>query len=78
MTSVLRKPSLKYLYVQLPHQPVPSIPRGGANTSDHVDILGSSGLNDIIVKVATGVGDEVEDRFVSNIREYASRIRWDE
>ena len=38
--------------VELPHLPVPTIPRGGANTSDHVDILGSTALNEIIVKVA--------------------------
>lgn len=56
---------------------MPSIPRGGANTSDHVDILGSTGLNELILKVATGVGNEVEDRFVSRIREYAKRVQWD-
>lgn len=53
------------------------MPRGGANTSDHVDILGSMGLNEIILKVATGVGDEIQDSFVSNIREYAKRMQWD-
>jgi phospholipid:diacylglycerol acyltransferase len=53
------------------------MPRGGANTSDHVDILGSTGLSEILLKVATGVGDEIEDRFVSNIREYAKKIKWD-
>lgn len=63
--------------VELPHQPVASIPRGGANTSDHVDVLGSTGLNEIILKVATGVGHEVQDNFVSNIREYAKKIQWD-
>jgi len=63
--------------LQLPHRPIASIPRGGANTSDHVDILGSTGLNEIILKVATGAGDEVEENFVSNIREYAQKIRWD-
>lgn len=63
--------------VELPHRPVPSIPRGGANTSDHVDILGSTGLNEIILKVATGVGDEIQDTYVSNIREYAKRVTWD-
>ncbi|KAF4567493.1 hypothetical protein EYR36_011115 [Pleurotus pulmonarius] len=63
--------------VELPHQPVASIPRGGANTSDHVDVLGSTGLNEIILKVATGVGHEVKDNFVSNIREYAKKIQWD-
>ena len=63
--------------MKLPHQPLASIPRGGANTSDHVDILGSTGLNDIILQVATGVGDEIQDSFVSNIREYVSHIHWD-
>ncbi|KAG6837831.1 hypothetical protein H0H93_016199 [Arthromyces matolae] len=62
---------------QLPHRPVLSIPRGGANTSDHVDILGSTGLNEIILKVATGVGYEIEENYVSNIRDYAKRIEWD-
>lgn len=63
--------------VELPHQPAPNIPRGGANTSDHVDILGSTGLNELILKVVTGAGHEVEDRFVSRIREFAQRVRWD-
>lgn len=62
---------------QLPHNPIPSIPRGGANTSDHVDILGSTSLNEIILKVATGVGHEIQDNYVSNIREYSRRIEWD-
>lgn len=68
---------IKVTTVELPHLPVPSIPRGGANTSDHVDILGSTGLNEIILKVATGVGHEVEENFVSNIREYAQHMQWD-
>lgn len=34
-------------------------------------------LNEIILKVATGVGDEIQDSFVSNIREYAKRMQWD-
>lgn len=62
---------------QLPHQPIASIPRGGANTSDHVDILGSTGLNEILLKVVTGVGHEIEDNYVSDIREYSRRIEWD-
>ncbi|KAG5335753.1 hypothetical protein C0989_000465 [Termitomyces sp. Mn162] len=63
--------------LQLPHRPIASIPRGGANTSDHVDILGSTGLNEIILKVATGVGHEITENYVSNIREYAKKIEWD-
>ncbi|KAF7321540.1 Phospholipid:diacylglycerol acyltransferase [Mycena kentingensis (nom. inval.)] len=63
--------------VELPHRPVPSIPRGGGTTGDHVDILGSTGLNELIVKVATGVGHEITDSYVSNIREYVRKMRWD-
>jgi phospholipid:diacylglycerol acyltransferase len=53
------------------------MPRGGANTSDHVDILGSTGLNDLILKVATGVGEEIEENIVSDIRSYAEKMQWD-
>ncbi|KAJ2931223.1 hypothetical protein H1R20_g5805, partial [Candolleomyces eurysporus] len=38
---------------------------------------GSTGLNEIILKVATGAGDEVQESFVSNIRDYAKKVRWD-
>ncbi|KAI0053270.1 phospholipid/diacylglycerol acyltransferase, partial [Auriscalpium vulgare] len=69
---------IRVVTVELPHQPVSTIPRGGANTSDHVDILGSTMLNEIIVKVATGAGAEVQDRYVSRIREYSQKIRWDD
>ncbi|KAI0358723.1 LACT-domain-containing protein [Trametes cingulata] len=68
---------IEVVTVELPHNPVATIPRGGGTTSDHVDILGSLALNEIILKVATGAGDEVQDSFVSNIREYAKRIKWD-
>ncbi|KAG2015791.1 phospholipid:diacylglycerol acyltransferase [Coprinopsis cinerea AmutBmut pab1-1] len=68
---------IKIKTVEFEHRPVASIPRGGASTGDHVDILGSTGLNELILKVATGAGEEVEEHFVSNIREYARRIQWD-
>ncbi|KAF8222646.1 phospholipid/diacylglycerol acyltransferase [Tricholoma matsutake] len=68
---------IKITTIELSHRPVPSIPRGGANTSDHVDILGSTRLNEIILKIATGVGHEVKENYVSNIREYSQRIQWD-
>lgn len=34
-------------------------------------------MNEIILSVATGVGHEINDSYVSNIREYASRVQWD-
>lgn len=63
--------------VELPHRPNPAIPRGGANTSDHIDILGSTGLNEIILQVATGAGNEIKDSLVSNVQEYAKKVLWD-
>ena len=54
----------------LRHPPSPlrsSIPRGGASTNDHIDILGSMSLNEIILKVATGVRDEIQDSLDSNM-----------
>jgi phospholipid:diacylglycerol acyltransferase len=63
--------------IELPHLPIASLVRGGANTSDHVDILGSTRLNEIILQVAAGVGDEIAENFVSDIKKYAKKIRWD-
>ncbi|KAH9177808.1 phospholipid:diacylglycerol acyltransferase [Lactarius sanguifluus] len=68
---------IKITTVELPHRPEITLPRGGANTSDHVDVLGSQALNEIILKVATGAGGEIRDNYVSRIREYAKKIRWD-
>ncbi|EMD33061.1 hypothetical protein CERSUDRAFT_87404, partial [Gelatoporia subvermispora B] len=68
---------MKVVTVELPHKPVLTIPRGGGMSSDHVDILGSTALNEIILKVAAGAGDEIQDSFVSDIREYARRVQWD-
>ncbi|KAH9940368.1 phospholipid:diacylglycerol acyltransferase [Epithele typhae] len=63
--------------VELPHNPVSTVPRGGGLSGEHVDVLGNTALNEIILKVATGAADDVQDHFVSNIREYAKRVRWD-
>lgn len=42
---------------------------------DHVDILGRSSLNDLILRVAGGKGDQVEENYVSNIREYSEKVK---
>ena len=48
---------------------------GGPNTGDHVDILGRSSLNDLILRVAGGKGEQVEENYVSKIREYAEKVQ---
>ncbi|KAF8331369.1 phospholipid/diacylglycerol acyltransferase [Cantharellus anzutake] len=63
--------------IELSHRPEDFDLRGGATTGDHIDILGSRGLNEILLKVAAGYGNEIEDSFVSDIRRYAERIQWD-
>jgi phospholipid:diacylglycerol acyltransferase len=40
-----------------------------------VDILGRSSLNDLILRVAGGKGDLIEETIHSNIREYADKIQ---
>lgn len=60
---------------EMPHEPDRFSPRGGPNTGDHVDILGRASLNELVLRVAGGMGDLIEERFVSRIREYTDRVR---
>ncbi|KAH8592368.1 Lecithin:cholesterol acyltransferase-domain-containing protein [Bisporella sp. PMI_857] len=60
---------------EMPHEPDRFSPRGGPNTGDHVDILGRQSLNDMILRVAAGHGDEIGESVVSNIYKYADRVK---
>ncbi|CAO1623472.1 unnamed protein product [Jaminaea pallidilutea] len=62
---------------ELLHQPEAMDLRGGQTTGDHVDILGAWRVNDIVLRVAAGRGQEVEEQVVSDIRKYANKIDWD-
>ncbi|KAA8646099.1 hypothetical protein EYZ11_003740 [Aspergillus tanneri] len=66
---------VKIKVYEMPHEPDRFSPRGGPNTGDHVDILGRSSLNELILRIASGHGDEIEDTFVSKIKEYADRVK---
>ncbi|GAA5934883.1 hypothetical protein JCM1841_002853 [Sporobolomyces salmonicolor] len=68
---------VKVVTHEILHAPLAFDPRGGPTTADHVDILGSSELNDAILEIVSGHGDNVHEKFHSNIREYAKKIRWD-
>ncbi|KAF2972049.1 hypothetical protein GQX73_g1546 [Xylaria multiplex] len=65
----------KITVVEMPHEPDRFNPRGGPNTADHVDILGRQALNELLLKVAAGRGNEIEDSIISNIREYADNVK---
>src|SRR4051812_43456035 len=60
---------------EMPHEPDRFSPRGGPNTGDHVDILGRQSLNDLILRVAAGRGEGIEENVVSNIGTYAERVK---
>ena len=55
--------------VELSHQPQPIYidPRGGVASSDHVDIMGSYAVIELVLKVASGFDDEVQDSIISGI-----------
>lgn len=53
--------------VEIKHEPDRFDIRGGAKTAEHVDILGSAELNELILKVAGGLGETIESRYISNL-----------
>lgn len=57
------------------HEPDRFSPRGGPNTAEHVDILGRQNLNEFLLRVAAGRGADIRENVVSNIREYADRVK---
>ncbi|EON63912.1 phospholipid:diacylglycerol acyltransferase [Coniosporium apollinis CBS 100218] len=70
---------VKVTVYEMPHEPDRFSPRGGPNTGDHVDILGRSSLNDLILRVAGGKGELINETIHSNIREYADKVKiWDD
>ncbi|KAK4574166.1 phospholipid:diacylglycerol acyltransferase [Recurvomyces mirabilis] len=66
---------IKVTTYEMPHEPDRFSPRGGPNTGDHVDILGRSSLNDLILRVAGGKGHLIEDTIHSKILKYAEKVK---
>lgn len=64
----------KIVVREMAHEPDRFSPRGGPNTGDHVDILGRTSLNELILKIAAGRGGEVGDEVVSDIMDYANKV----
>jgi phospholipid:diacylglycerol acyltransferase len=65
----------KITVVEMPHEPERFNPRGGPRTADHVDILGRQNLNELVLRVAAGKGETITNYVVSNIHEYAAKVR---
>ncbi|KAJ8296972.1 Phospholipid:diacylglycerol acyltransferase [Rhodotorula toruloides] len=68
---------IKVVTHEILHAPLAFDPRGGPTTADHVDILGSSELNDAILDIAAGQGERVKDQYHSRIQDIARKIRWE-
>ncbi|KAI5919719.1 Lecithin:cholesterol acyltransferase [Camillea tinctor] len=66
---------VKVSVMEMPHEPERFNPRGGPNTADHVDILGRQLLNELVLRVAAGKGHMIQDHIISNIREYAEKVK---
>ncbi|OSS49374.1 hypothetical protein B5807_05593 [Epicoccum nigrum] len=66
---------VKITTFEMKHEPDRFSPRGGPNTADHVDILGRSSLNDLILQVAGGRGELINETIHSNILEYAEKVK---
>lgn len=66
---------VKVVVREMAHEPDRFSPRGGPNTGDHVDILGRTGLNELILRIAAGEGDQIGDEVVSRIKEYAENVK---
>ncbi|CAN6609815.1 phospholipid:diacylglycerol acyltransferase [Trichomonascus vanleenenianus] len=63
----------KVTVVEMLHQPDRLDIRGGAKTAEHVDILGRTELNELVLRVAAGKGDEIEEKLFSSINDWV----WD-
>lgn len=69
---------IKVVTHEIDHRPQASDPlRGGATTSDHVDILGNSELHEAIIDIVTGHGENIQPQYFSRIRDFVKKIRWD-
>ena len=66
---------VKITVVEMPHEPDKFNMRGGPNTADHVDILGRKNLNELVLRVVAGRGEDIADFVVSKIMEHADRVK---
>jgi phospholipid:diacylglycerol acyltransferase len=66
---------VKITTFEMPHEPDRFSPRGGPNTGDHVDILGRSSLNDLVLRVAGGKGDLIEENYESRIWDIGEKVQ---
>lgn len=62
--------------VELKHDPDRFDIRGGAKTAEHVDVLGSAELNELILKVASGRDDLIDEKIITELKEWVKAMNW--
>lgn len=67
---------VKVTIVELKHEPKKYDMRGGAKSAEHVDILGSAELNEYLLKIASGRGDEIEPRVLTDLKHWVKEMNW--
>ncbi|KAF0270755.1 Phospholipid:diacylglycerol acyltransferase [Hanseniaspora uvarum DSM 2768] len=67
---------VKVKIVELKHEPKKFDMRGGAKSAEHVDILGSAELNEYLLKIASGRGDEIEERKITDLQYWVKEMNW--
>lgn len=60
--------------VEIKHEPDRFDIRGGAKTAEHVDILGSAELNELILKVTAGQTDDIQNRYISELKDIVAEF----
>lgn len=60
--------------VEMAHEPDRMDIRGGANTAEHVDILGRAELNELVLQVASGAGDSIKEKIWSPLKQWTDNI----
>jgi phospholipid:diacylglycerol acyltransferase len=64
----------KVKVVELKHDPDRFDIRGGAKTAEHVDVLGSAQLNDLVLKVASGRDDLIEENIITDLSKWVKSL----
>lgn len=67
--SIFNPANMEVKIVEIKHEPDRFDIRGGAKTAEHVDILGSAALNELLLRVVGGEGASINNTYISNLKE---------
>lgn len=60
--------------VEMLHKPTEFDLRGGAQTAEHVDILGRAELNELVLRIVSGNSSSIQNRVYSNIKDWVYKL----